>query len=386
MRRQDRAECRRNGRREVREASRCRRNSIAARGSARQPRTARVDSARWRALPDRGRRRQPAARRSPTEPHCDRHHQVCRPARFSHCEAGPRLRRRAPARGRWHQGKTSLRSRNNIKPKHIVLVVHGGRASRPDLRHMVNWVRERGHHVDVRVTFERGDAEWLARAGAKDGADVVVAVGGDGTLNEVINGLDGYDTPLGVVPLGTANDFARQAGIPADADHAMDVILLRKPVRIDTASLNGRRFLNVSTGGIGAEATAETPAGVKQGIGHLAYAISGLRKLADFEANHAVFRGGGYTLECDFLIFAVGSALATGGGTLVTPHASTTDGLLDLCVVERMGRREFARTVMRLRRGEHVGEEGVHYVRVPELAIEGAKPISVNVDGEVSDA
>jgi diacylglycerol kinase (ATP) len=270
--------------------------------------------------------------------------------------------------------------------KHIAFIVHGGRADRPDFRHVVSWVRERGHRVDVRVTFERGDATALARKAAADGADVVAAVGGDGTLNEVINGLDGYDTPLGVVPLGTANDFARQAGIPADADHAMDVILLRKPVRIDTASLNGRRFLNVSTGGIGAEATAETPSQVKQAIGQLAYAISGLRKLAAFEPNHGVFRGGGYVLECDFLMFAVGSAMSTGGGTLVTPHASTTDGLLDLCVVERMGRREFARTVMRLRRGEHVGEEGVHYVRLPELTIEGHKPISVNVDGEVSDS
>jgi diacylglycerol kinase (ATP) len=251
---------------------------------------------------------------------------------------------------------------------------------------MVNWVRERGHHVDVRVTFERGDAVALARAAATEGADVVAAVGGDGTLNEVVNGLDGTDTPLGVIPLGTANDFARQAGIPGDADHAMDVILLRKPVRIDTASLNGRRFLNVSTGGIGAEATAETPSQIKHALGHFAYAISGLRKLADFEPNHAVFRGGGYVLEVDFLMFAVGSAMSTGGGTMVTPHASTTDGLLDLCVVERMPRREFARTVLRLRRGEHVGEEGVHYVRVSELTIESSKPISVNVDGEVVDS
>jgi diacylglycerol kinase (ATP) len=270
--------------------------------------------------------------------------------------------------------------------KHIALVAHGGRAGRPDFRHMVNWVRERGHHVDVRVTFERGDAVALARDAAAEGADVVAAVGGDGTLNEVVNGLDGTDTPLGVIPLGTANDFARQAGIPGDADHAMDVILLRKPVRIDTASLNGRRFLNVSTGGIGAEATAETPSQIKHALGHLAYAISGLRKLADFEPNHAVFRGGGYVLEVDFLMFAVGSALSAGGGTMVTPHASTTDGLLDLCVVERMPRREFARTVLRLRRGEHVGEEGVHYVRVPELTIESPKPLSVNVDGEVSDS
>ena len=240
--------------------------------------------------------------------------------------------------------------------------------------------------MDVHVTFERGDAESLARAAARGGVDVVAAVGGDGTLNEVVNGLDGYDIPLGVLPLGTANDFARQAGIPADADHAMDVILQRKPVRIDSASLNGRRFLNVSTGGVGAEATAETPSQIKHAIGELAYAISGLRKLAELEPTHATFTSGGFVLECDFLMFAVGSARATGGGRLVTPHASTTDGLLDLMVVERMPRRDFARTMLRLGRGEHVGEEGVHYVRVPELMIEGLKPISVNVDGEVSGA
>jgi diacylglycerol kinase (ATP) len=271
-----------------------------------------------------------------------------------------------------------------VRPKHIALIVHGARADRPDFRHMVRWVRERGHNVEVRVTFERGDATGMARQAAAAGADVVAAVGGDGTLNEVVNGLDGYDTPLGLVPAGTANDFARQAGIPADADHAMDVILQRKPVRIDTASLNGRRFLNVSTGGIGAEATAETPSQVKQVLGPIAYAISGLRKFAALEPNHGIFQSDGYTLECDFLMFAVGSARSTGGGTLVTPHASTTDWLLDLCVVEQMPRREFARTMLRLRQGEHVGEEGVHYIRVSHLTIEGAKPISVNVDGEVS--
>jgi diacylglycerol kinase family enzyme len=123
---------------------------------------------------------------------------------------------------------------------------------------------------------------------------------------------------------------------------------------------------------------------VKHALGPLAYAISGLRKFAEFEPNHGVFRADGYVLECAFLMFAVGSARATGGGSLITPHASTTDGLLDLCVVEQMKRRNFARTMFRLRQGEHVGEEGVHYVRMSKLTIEGAKPISVNVDGEVS--
>lgn len=270
--------------------------------------------------------------------------------------------------------------------KHIAIVVHGSRADRQDLRHVCSWVRARGHHLELHPTFERGDAEHLARRAAIAGADVVCAAGGDGTLNEVVNGLDGYDTPLGVIPLGTANDFARQAGIPDDPNHAMDVILRRKPVRIDTASLNGRRFLNVSTGGIGAEATAETPSHFKESMGEIAYAITGLRKFADYSPTRGVFRSGGFVLECDFLLFAIGSSRSSGGGALVTPHASLTDGLLDLCIVEHMSRREFARIVLKLRKGEHVGDAGVHYLRVPDLVIESATDVSVNVDGEVSGA
>src|SRR6266550_2846972 len=198
--------------------------------------------------------------------------------------------------------------------KHIVLVVHGARADRADVRHLVNWVREKGHFVEPHATFELGEAGAIASDAARRGVDVVVAAGGDGTLNEVVNGLDGYDLPLVVIPVGTANDFARQVGIPADADHAMDVILQRKPRRLDTASLNGRRFLNVSTGGVGAEATAETPAEVKESLGPLAYAISGLRKLADFQPQYARFAGDGFQYEGEFLMFAVGLTRSTGGG------------------------------------------------------------------------
>src|SRR5512132_2429890 len=270
--------------------------------------------------------------------------------------------------------------------KHIVLVVHGDRADRPDLRHLVSWVRDKGHFVEPLVTFEKGAATAFARRAAQRGVDVVAAVGGDGTVNEVVNGLDGYDVPLGVIPVGTANDFARQVGIPADADHAMAVILQRKPRRLDTASLNGRRFLNVSTAGVGAQATAETPAEVKESLGPIAYAISGVRKLADFRAQHARFAGDGFSYEGEFLMFAVGLTRSTGGGTMVTPMASATDGLLDLCVIGGMSRRDFARMVLRVKRGEHVGEDGVLYAQVKRVAISAREPISVNVDGEMSNA
>lgn len=270
--------------------------------------------------------------------------------------------------------------------KHIALIVHGARAVRPDVRHLIGWVRDKGHLVEPLVTYEAGQAAAFAADAARRGVDVVAAAGGDGTVNEVVNGLDGHDVPLGIIPLGTANDFARQVGIPPDADHAMDVILQRTPLRLDTASLNGRRFLNVSTGGMGAEATAETPSEIKESLGSVAYAISGMRKLAGMQSYHARFIGDAFSYEGDFLMFAVGLTRSAGGGTLVTPLASAIDGLLDLCIVEGMSRGEFARTLLKVKRGEHVGEEGVRYVQLRSVSIESSEPIAVNVDGEISNA
>ena len=270
--------------------------------------------------------------------------------------------------------------------KHFAMIIHGERAEREDVRHLIDWVRAKGHLVEPHVTLEKGDATALAASAARAGVDAVIAVGGDGTVNEVLNGLDGFDTPLGIIPVGTANDFATQAGIPSDVDHAMDVILRTKPVRIDTASLNGRRFLNVSTGGVGAEATAETPTDAKESLGPVAYAITGVRKLADFEPYSASFRGPDFSFDGEFLMFAVGLTRASGGGTLVTPNASVTDGLLDVCVIEAMGRADFARLVLKVKRGEHLGEPGVHYAQLPSVLIDSREPLSVNVDGETSDA
>lgn len=264
------------------------------------------------------------------------------------------------------------------------MIVHGARSGRADFLHLIGWVREKGHLVEVKLTGAAGDATAHATEAAARGVDVVIAAGGDGTVNEVVNGLDGFDVPLGIIPLGTANDFAKQVGIPPDADHAMDVILQRKPRQFDTASLNGRRFLNVSTGGVGAEATAETPASAKETLGPLAYAVSGMRKLAEFKPYAGTFSSENFAFEGEFLMFAVGLTKSTGGGTMITPMASATDGLLDLCIVEAMTRREFAGVALKVKRGEHVGHPKVHYEQVRDVTIQAPDPLSVNVDGENS--
>ena len=271
--------------------------------------------------------------------------------------------------------------------KEFAFIIHGSRADLPAIRHLVNWVREKGHVVRPRVTWEPGDGALLAAEAADRGVDAVVALGGDGTVNEVLNGLDGKDVPLGIIPVGTANDFARQVGIPMDTDHAMDAILRRKPRRIDTGELNGRRFLNVSTGGVGAEATAETPADAKEQLGPLAYAITGMRKLRDLAPRRARFTGPGFTYDGEFMIFAVGNARITGGGTAITPLASVTDGLLDLCIIEGVEKRgEFMSLALAVRRGEHLDDERVRYVQLPKITIESDEPISVNLDGEPQES
>jgi lipid kinase YegS len=272
------------------------------------------------------------------------------------------------------------------KRKELMLIIHGQRADNDALRHLVSWVRDKGHAVDPRVTWEPGDAIRFARDGAARGVDVVVAVGGDGTVNEVVNGLDGSDVPLGIIPAGTANDFARQVGIPDDPDHAMDVILRRPSRTIDTGELNGRRFLNVSSGGVAAEATAETPAEAKEELGPLAYAITGVRKLIGMESRRAHVTAPDLELEFEFLLFAVGNARTTGGGSRITPRARVTDGLLDVCLVPAMPRADFAKLLLRIKKGEHLDGDGVRYLQVPSITIAADGPVAVNVDGESSEA
>jgi lipid kinase YegS len=266
--------------------------------------------------------------------------------------------------------------------KTLDLVLHGQRADQPELRTLVNEMRTAGHAVRVHVTWEVGDAERFAAEACRGGSDAVVAVGGDGTVNEVVNGLSGFQTPLGILPAGTANDFARQIGPLGDLRAAMRVVLETEPQRIDTAELNGRRFLNASSAGMGAEATSETSSTAKTLLGPLAYAITGVRKLADMTSHQASFTAPGFGYNGEYLLFTMANGRATGAGTIVAPLASVTDGLLDLCIVEPMARTELASLILEIKRGEHLDNRGVHYVQVPSLRVETAEPLSVNIDGE----
>ncbi|HEU4557730.1 MAG TPA: YegS/Rv2252/BmrU family lipid kinase [Longimicrobium sp.] len=256
-------------------------------------------------------------------------------------------------------------------------------------------LREAGHEVFPRVTFEQGDAARFARDAADAGIEMVVAAGGDGTINEVVNGLvlggePGASTAprLGIVPLGTANDLAGGLGIPTgDVEAALAIAVAGVHFSVDVPTVNGRCFLNVSTGGFGAEATEDAPTGLKNVLGPVAYVITGVKKFVRLETSRARFTAAGETLhDGEFLVFAVGNARRTGGGIHVTSQAEMDDRLLDVCIIEGMGHLEFARIAPQIRAGRHVDHPRVTYRKVPSLHIESDATLSVNADGEeVSD-
>jgi len=269
----------------------------------------------------------------------------------------------------------------------IVLIVKPG--SVDEVRSGVEKLRGAGHDVAARVTFEAGDASRFAGEAADGGAGLVVAAGGDGTVNEVVNGLvaraGAASAPrLAILPLGTANDLAAGLGIPlGDPEAALAVAVAGIPFCVDVPTVNGRCFLNVSTGGFGAEATGESPEALKSVLGPVAYVVTGVRKFVRLEASRARFTSGGETLhDGEFLVFAVGNARRTGGGIHLTARAEMDDRLLDVCIIEEMSRLEFARIAPQVRAGGHVDHPRVTYRQVPSLRIDAAEELAVNADGE----
>lgn len=269
----------------------------------------------------------------------------------------------------------------------IALIIRPGVVDerRKELHAAVAALRAEGHEVTPRVTFESGDGRRLTLAAARARYDVVVAAGGDGTLNEVVNGLARSEQPprLAVVPLGTANDFASGVPLPTEVWPALRLAVEGQPRRVDLGRVNDRYFVNVSTGGFGAEATESAGSDAKRRLGPLAYVVTGVREFVDLKPVAARFRAGGEVLhDGPFLLFAVGNARQTGGGSLLTPRAEFGDGKLDLLVVPDMPRMDFLSLLPDLRAGTHLKTPGLLYVQTPEIEVESAQDLHVHADGE----
>lgn len=270
--------------------------------------------------------------------------------------------------------------------KTIRVILNGKGAANPHVREAINRIRDEGQPMEVRCTWEGGDAARFAQEAVADGIDVLVAGGGDGTIHEVVNGLMTVDGPLelalGVLPLGTANDFARGCGIPLEPYAALKLAMDGAATAIDIPSANGVHFANVASGGFGAEVTVGTDPKLKKALGGGAYALTGVATAAKMTPYGGSFVSADESAEDSFIALAVGNSRQAGGGMQVTRKAYVDDGLLDLTVISSFEMRDLGVVIEELQDFDNLNNRFVHYRQLESVEIEVPGKLPINLDGE----
>ncbi len=272
----------------------------------------------------------------------------------------------------------------------VILNPSSGRERGPEYLDLLNTTLKR-HFEDVGivVTAGDGDAQHAAAMAAADGCEVIFVAGGDGTLNEVMNGLATAGAldrvVIGIVPLGTGNDFAAGLDIPRDPDAALEVLLAGRELAVDLGEVNGRVFVNSSGGGFMAEVSVAVTPELKTIAGRLAYLIGGAQVLFEFEPVAALvtMQPGEIQVSRSLYTFAVCNSRLIAGGRLIAPDALIDDGLLDVCLIETMSALEFVALARRVADGAHVEDPRVLYYQAASVRIELERAVHVNTDGEV---
>jgi len=256
---------------------------------------------------------------------------------------------------------------------------------------MIPWLRQRLEQrpeVDLQVTRRAGEAESLASNAVRDGRDRVIAVGGDGTVQEVINGLlAGSRGELGIVPLGTGNDLARSLGLPAEPASAWKVAMGRHARQVDAARARngaGQERWFASAGGIGFDAQVAAAMVRRRGwqAGKAGYVLTTLAELRRFANRPVTITLDDETLSRSVLFVAIANGAYYGGGMKIAPGAEPDDGRLDVCVVGDISRLTALREMPNLYRGTHVRNPAVSMHTARTIRIDGDASTRIHLDGE----
>ncbi len=271
----------------------------------------------------------------------------------------------------------------------IRVILNPGAGATEDLESLRKILSHRLPEADVRLTQRKGDAREIAREALDSGVALVVAGGGDGTLNEVINGL-AADFPrarLGLLPLGTGNDFARSIGVPPDLEGALAILAEGRARAVDVVRADfpgeSRWFVNMSAGGFGGM-VSEKAAELKDRWGPLAYLRAALGTLPEIEGfKTSVTLNGTENLEIETYNVVISNGRYVAAGIPAAPHSRLDDGLLDLMLVPTASLPELALLVPQVLLGKHTESDLLLFRKANCIEIESEPPMSFNVDGEV---
>ena len=264
----------------------------------------------------------------------------------------------------------------------LVVANPGARKGAEGLPEALGRLRTAGFEVAEGGSTDPARISDAIREGA-GAADLVIVGGGDGTLSAALPGLVDARLPVGVLPLGTANNLARTLGIPTALGDAVDLIAAGRTRAIDLGRVNDRYFLITASLGLSVRITEELSDDSKRRWGRMAYAQSALRVLRDARPFHAAIRYDGRTLETRTVQIVVGNGRFYGHAMTVAEDARIDDEHLDFYSIEARHWWRLLRLLPALRRGSHGRKREVRALRTRVLTIETRTPHDIDVDGEV---
>ena len=268
-----------------------------------------------------------------------------------------------------------------MSERKALLILHGKQALNEEVRAAVEEKRQQGWELAVRLTWEAGDAQRLVQEALAAGYSQLIAGGGDGTLRDIAEALaaDAGQASLVLLPLGTANDFARAAGVSLVPSEAL--ALLDVPARpIDLGEVGGQVFLNMATGGFGSQVTANTSEDLKKMLGGAAYLFTGLTRFSELHAAYGELQGPDFHWQGELLALGIGNGRQAGGGHALCPQASIDDGLLDISILPAP--QDVVGTLKDLVADGWGLDSLFVRARLPWVEIKVAEGLSINLDGE----
>lgn len=253
--------------------------------------------------------------------------------------------------------------------------------------HALKTMNKMGYETEIRETKGEGDAMEFAREACESKLDFIAAMGGDGTINEAINGIAEQDhRPLfGLIPLGTVNDFARALNIPLDPEEAISILEQQNTRKTDVGKINDRYFINIVAVGALAEASFSTPVEQKTKLGPLAYIIEGVKKMKEKQPFELRVQSDNVVWEGEALLMLVALTNSVGGFETIAPEAEVNDGMLHVMIIKDIALPQFLLLLPKIITGELGNSEHVEYLKVPVIEAFSTYEMIANVDGDEGD-
>lgn len=271
-----------------------------------------------------------------------------------------------------------------LKARIIYNPTAGRETFKKEIASVLEKLEKAGYETSAHATTGAGDAEREASRANDKGFDLILAVGGDGTINEVINGISAKEkrAKIGIIPAGTTNDFARALNIPRDINKAVDVIVDNHSMKLDVGKANDQYFVNIAGGGDLTELTYDVNSKSKAMVGQLAYYMKGIEMLPSIRPVNTTIEYDGTVFEGEIMLFLVGNTNSVGGFEKLAPDAKLNDGLFDLIILKKLNIAEFIRVATMAMRGAHLDHKDVIYMQAKKIKVIPDDKMQLNIDGE----